>query len=213
MRDVLLILLLTATWIAIPACKGDDDDDVADDDAADDDAADDDTTAGDDDTTADDDTSGDDDTAPPQALAGHLGEAIVDETSYDGWEELFFIADQGDGEDLCRIRYDLDSIAPRDDCDLPLGDCAWGHDLVLSDVVVVTESDVGCAGFGYDTAALAVLEEGEVSYAYIPEYSGHPDVMAMYDEAGSAWQVVAFAAWDETSGDFSYEWEDGYEAY
>jgi len=209
MRDLILALMLTAIWLAVPACNGSDDDDVADDDVADDDVADDDT--GDDDT-GDDDT-GDDDTSEPMALKGHVGEAIADAATYDGWEELFFIADGGEGDDLCRIRYDLDSVAPRDDCDLPLGDCAWGHDLVLSDVEIVAESDVGCAGFGYDAAALAVLEEGEVSYAYIPEYSGHPDVMAMYDEAGAAWQVVAFASWDEGSGAFNYDWEDGYEAY
>ena len=213
MRDLLLTLLLTVLWIACPACNGGDDDDVADDDVADDDTGDDDTTAGDDDDTVADDDTGDDDSAAPIALAGHSGEAIVDETSYDGWEELFIIADEGDGEDLCRIRYDLDSVAPRDDCDLPLGDCAWGHDLVLSDVVIVAESDVGCAGFGYDATALAALEEGEVSYAYIPEYSGHPDVMAMYDEAGAAWQVVAFASWDAGSGAFAYTWEDGYPTY
>ena len=207
MRDMLLVLLLIVTWIAIPACDGDDDDDVSDDD----------TTAGDDDTgdddSGDDDDTGDDDTSAPIALQGHLGEAVVDETSFDGWEELFFIADQGDGEDLCRIHYDLDSIAPRDDCDLPLGDCAWGHDLVLSDVEIVAESDVGCAGFGYDASALAALEEGEVSYAYIPEYSGHPDVMAIYDEAGAVWQVVGFASWDEASGAFDYGWDDGYPTY
>jgi len=175
-----------------------DDDDTAGDD--------DDTAADDDDTAADDDTAGDDDTEDAVALAGRYGQALADESGYDGVEELYWIADAGAGEDLCRVRYELRSTGEiRTDCD----DCAWAFDMVLDQVAVVAESGPGCAGMGLDVGALG--DGLHDAYGYAPDYFGHAQILMA--DAGSGWNAATFASWDEASLSFEYDWEQGHQSY
>jgi len=143
-----------------------------------------------------------------QGLLGRAGTATVSYTSYEGTEELYFAADQGQGEDICRIRYDLSSTAVRDDC----ADCEWAFDLVVSGAELITETAPGClATVGADSAALGDLEGTVVSYGYDPDYFGHIEIL--FVEQGGAWAAADHASWDASSGAFSYDWEDGYHPY
>ena len=188
------LLLALVLGLAVGGCPTDDDDDAADDDTGDDDFS------GDDDTTGDDDTGG-------TALYGFLGESEVDPAAgYDGHEDLYFIADSGAGADVCRVRVSLTSTAERDDCT----DCEWAFDLLGADPVVVAESSVGCAGVGYDGAAIDALA-GARAYGFAREYFGHNDVLMVEQEG--IWTAVNFADWNEGSGVLTYDWEVGYQSY
>lgn len=134
-------------------------------------------------------------TPQAQGLVVRTGAATANTEGYEGWEELAFIGDEGDGDDLCRVRYQLSSIGARTDC----ADCTWAHDLGLAEITMVTETTCP-AGF-------PPPESTTRSYGYIAEYFGHANVLA--EDAGAGWSATSFADWDETSGAFDYEIEDG----
>lgn len=141
-------------------------------------------------------------------MVGHLGMATADTTSYSGTEEWYLIADDGEGDDVCRIRTTLTNVGqPRTDC----ADCLWAYDLVVSAPEIVAESGPGCTVFGYDATNINDLNGTMVSYGYNPDYYGHAQVLATFD--GSEWRVVTFAAWDEATGALTYDWQDGIQDY
>jgi hypothetical protein len=194
----LLTLLLALSFTGCTTDPDDDDDTAGDDDTGDDDTGDDDT--GDDD-------SGDDDTAANTGMFGYLGDATASDAGYDGWEELYLIAEKGLGDDVCRVRYDVDATAPRDDC----ADCMWAHDVVVSNPQVTLDVDGACAAIGYDAAAIAALDGTTKSYGYAEEYFGHADVIMVMVKG--EWSAVSFATWDDGSENFLYDWEVGFEGY
>ena len=203
------IALALALGLALVGCpSGDDDDDDAtadDDDATADD--DDDATADDDDddTTADDDD--DDDTAERIGLSGKSGEAVALDGDYTGTEEMYFVADDGNGEDVCRIRYELNTVAERFDCESFAEACIWAYDLVVANPAVVAESDVGCEGvFGLDEGGVAALDGGEISRGYI-RYMGHTWVL-LEQQPDETWTPFCNAVWDEVTGEVEYNWID-----
>jgi hypothetical protein len=186
--------LIPVACLVLAGCPPDDDDTAGDDDD----------TTGDDDATDDDDSTGDDD---GNALYGYLGEAVVlAGSSYDGHEDLYYIADSGAGDDLCRVRVALVSTTPRDDC----ADCEWAFAVTATDPQVVADSSVGCAGVGVDGDVIAGLA-GERGYGFAREYFGHTDVL-MIDQQG-IWTAVNFAVWSEATGELNYDWEVGYQGY
>ena len=206
------IALALALGLALAGCPGDDDDDTADDDDATADDDDDATADDDDDATADDDDDAttdddDDDTAERIGLSGKSGEAVALDGAYTGTEDMYFIADDGNGEDVCRIRYDLNSVAERFDCESYGEPCLWAYDLTLANPVVVDESDVGCEGvFGLDEDGVGALAGTEISRGYV-RYMGHTWVL-LEQQPDDSWQPFCNAAWDEVTGDLEYTWVD-----
>ena len=198
---ITLLLLLTVPWLGCP--PDDDDDDSGDDDTGDDDTGDDDT--GDDD--SGDDDGGDDDTGGEPGMFGYEGDATAGASGYDGWEELYLIAEKGLGDDVCRIRYDVHDTAQRDDCD----GCMWAHDVVISNPTVTLDVDGACAAIGYDAAGVAALDGTAKSYGYYEEYFGHADVIMFFGKKG--WEVGSFATWNHQTEHFQYDWEVGFEVY
>lgn len=174
------------------------DDDPGDDDPGDDDPGDD--TAGDDD--------GDDDSDGEMALVGYFGRALVQTLGYAGTEELYFSPHGGVGLDLCRIRYSLVSTAVRDDCE----DCVWAFELSATEPEIIAGSAGDCEALGYDAVAIDELLSRPRAYGYAPEYYGHANVLLVSNNTGG-WDVVSFAAWSDGGGQFSYNWEIGYQMY
>ena len=143
-------------------------------------------------------------------LLGYEGVAVADATSYSGVEELYFIANDGAGIELCRIAYDVQAFAQRNDCN----DCQWAHDLEISQAAVVAEDGVGCDGIshilGFGAADVSDLDGTYLSYGYDEDFMGHAAVLMMY--VGN-WNPVSYATWDEVSGDFDYDRQDGLYEY
>jgi hypothetical protein len=205
-KTMTMVIWGAALGLVLGGCDPVDDDDTT----GDDDTSDDDDTADDDDSTADDDDSidDDDDTTGRQGLRGYSGEATVDLASFQGTEELYFVGDEGFGATICRIRYDLIATAVREDCD----GCSWAFDVQTSGAGILEESDVGCEGsVGISAATVGTLDGQTLSYGYYIEYMGHADVLMI--DNGSGFAAAAYADWDEGSGHFSYDREDGLYPY
>ncbi len=165
------------------------------------------------DTDADTDTDTDTDTDPVLGMVGYSGEAIGGYEGYEGFEEWFFVADEGDGDDICRIRYEVKDVGPRDDC--PAGGhstCIWSWDLGIAAAEILAESGMGCDGaFGLTADTVADLNGTTFAIGYNPDYYGHAAVM--YRDMGEGWFVADFAVWNESTGEFSYMWDQGYIEY
>lgn len=145
---------------------------------------------------------------PREGLLGRLGEASVSTRSYDGWEEMYLIADSGDGDDVCRIRMTYGESTARTDCAL----CDWAFDLTVVDASIVADTDPGClATLGYDSSTVGDLVGTTVSYGYIAEYYGHTQMLVSWN--GSEWVPTSFCAFDQKTGTFTYDWEDGLVSY
>ncbi len=131
------------------------------------------------------------------------GSGLVGE-GYDGVEEWALVADNGTGADVCRLDFSLGSSTARTDC----ADCSWAYDLVVSGTTVVDEDATGCAATLADPAT---FDGTVVSYGYAPNYFGHAQVLMVYESG--AWNAVSFGGMDDTTGEFSYQWDVGYRAY
>jgi len=167
--------------------------------ACDADAPDDDDSA---DTDDDDDAGDDDDSSGDIALVVLEGHATADAGDYSGTETYTVVAEQGQGDILCAIRYDWNPITPRDDCEA----CLWAWDLEASGAVMTAESGVGCAGAGVSPSQF----EGEGrAHGFAVEYIGHADVLMVWLEESS--EAVAFAGYVPKTGELYYEWETGYQ--
>ncbi|MDP6933132.1 MAG: hypothetical protein QGG40_09455, partial [Myxococcota bacterium] len=128
--------------------------------------------------------------------------------TYQVTEQWYFTAEEGEGEDICRVSYTVTSTDSRSDCEL----CDWAFDLVISDPEVLVDTDVGCeATVGVDSDDVAALDGTTVSYGYTAEYFGHAEVL--FVEVDGAWTAVSNAVWDPSTGTFTYDWQDAYVAY
>jgi len=141
--------------------------------------------------------------------AGRSGSGIGTAEGYSGTERMFFIGDEGEGETICSITYELRSTGTAAGCD----GCVWAFELVVGEAAVAEERDVGCeATLGIDPARVGDLNGDHVFYGYDPEYMSHGSVLVSRMESG-AWAPECFASWDASSGAFSYERVDGYPPY
>ncbi len=161
-------------------------------------------------------------------LQGRMGELTRTDTSLTGWEQMYFVADEGEGDDLCRIQYDVNSTGTRDDCDIcneeddegnPYG---WAFDITFSNPTIVSEAGPGCLNtLGYDKTNISDLEGTTRAMGYTPEYIGHASVILI--ELEGVWTAVANAEYVEELdkstkeptgvGLLTYDWYDGYIEY
>jgi len=129
-------------------------------------------------------------------LRHFTGLATID-GAYTGWEAFAFTSEQGQGQDLCQIRYQMVDTAPRSDCP----DCLWAFDLASSAAGIEEESGAGCVGLGVTTDTFEGLH---YSYGYA-EVSGGYEQVLMYQVGDYGWYPVCYATWDEPR--FQYDWE------
>lgn len=135
----------------------------------------------------------------------YSGVAVAIDGDFQGVETVLFLAEEGSGETLCQVDLTLQSVGVRTDC----LECEWAYDVeVLS---AETATDTHCAAVGYDSAAVAALVGTVRGYGFNPEYFGHAPVL--FAEVDGLWTAVAYASYDEITGDFNYDWEEGLYAY
>jgi len=144
-------------------------------------------------------------TGDSTGLLGRTGTATVGDDSFLGSEELYLIADSGNGDDVCRLRYDLAYTATRTDCTV----CEWAFDLIVSNVAIVSENGVGCDGIGHDADFIDSLENSTVSYGFAFEYIGHSDMLMVYND--TSWQASTFVSLEDST--LGYDWQVGYQTY
>jgi hypothetical protein len=149
--------------------------------------------------------SGDGGSSQEDGLLLFSGVAVAIDDDYAGIETVLFLAEEGSGETLCQVELTLESVGTRTDCK----ECEWAYDVeVLS---AETTTDTHCAAVGYDTASVQALVGSVRGYGFNPEYFGHAPVL--FAEVDGIWAAVAYASYDETTGDFAYDWEEGLYPY
>lgn len=148
-------------------------------------------------------------------VCGQRGMATVSTTTFTGYEELYVIADEGFGDDICVVRFEvtrIDEAAP-EGCDDPTADvdCLWTHTVELSNPMVMTDVDGACAGssLGLDAEAIAALDGTRASYGFVSEFAGHNSVVLRYDEAMGEWSPFGNGTWDEEGENFRFDHRDG----
>ena len=128
------------------------------------------------------------------------GATVVPSERYTGWEAFHFTDERGQGEDLCRVRYDLVSLGARTDCP----DCTWAFDLEARGAAVEPRGDPGCEELGITAME---FEGAQYAYGFAASTGAYQDVL-MYQVGGYGWYPVSWASWDDP--DFSYDWPMNY---
>ena len=139
---------------------------------------------------------------------GVNGEATAKGGAYEGFEDHYLIGDEGMGEDLCRVRFD---VALLGEPTVPCDECSFAFMLEKRNPSTITDVDGTCAksALRLDADAIAALDGARMSYGYVPEYWGHANVLMQLDEETGEWEAVTFSTWDEETGELFYDRRDG----
>ncbi len=152
-------------------------------------------------------------------VCGRRSEGIVTETSFDTYQEYYLLGDEGQGPEVCVVRFDVSRIG-----DGPAGcekfagqqeECLWTHLVEFTNPRVLIDEEGACANseLGMDAAAIAEIDGRQVAYGYVFEYQGHNSVLMIYDEEQAIWKPLLNAGWGEESGDFRFDERDGFCGY
>ncbi|HYJ09375.1 MAG TPA: hypothetical protein VEX18_10210 [Polyangiaceae bacterium] len=145
-------------------------------------------------------------------VCGQRGESTVTATTFEGFEEFYLISEEGFGEDICVVRFDVARAGegPAGCVDGESAPCVWSHLVQLSNPTVVTDEDGVCASsdLALDEAAIAELDGSEAAYGFVSEYAGHNSVLLKHDPTSETWDPFGSATWDEETGSFRFERPD-----
>lgn len=139
------------------------------------------------------------------------GEGVFQDGIYTGWVELILTADEGLGEDLCVVRFDVDTVA---EPEVPCDSCFWSTVVQLSNPVV-TDAGNFCTESerGLDPATIEEMTGERIGIGYAPESTGHGYALMNYNEMTMVWFAVSFAEWDEETGMLEYWKRDSFCGY
>lgn len=151
-------------------------------------------------------------------VCGERGQSTVSTTSFVGFEERYLIGEEGLGEDICVVRFDVTRVgAAPGGCDDPAAgvDCLWTHRVTFSNPSIVRHVGDVCANseLALDDAAIAALDGLQVAYGFVSEYAGHASVLMKYEEASGTWDAYGNAAWDPENSAFRFDHRDGFCGY
>jgi len=148
-------------------------------------------------------------------VCGWRGEGIASTTEFDGFEEYYLIGEEGFGDDICVVRFDVKKVEgeePQVPCP---EECVWSHVVELSNPTIVEDVNGVCEnselGFGPDR--IAELDGARYDYGYVYEFAGHVSVLLKYFENRGIWDAAGNAGWDETTSGFSFDSRNGVCAY
>jgi hypothetical protein len=145
-------------------------------------------------------------------ICGLSGEATVTGDSFEGFEDHYLIGDEGDGSDVCRVRYEVVGVGtPEVTCDL----CQWTFIIETRNPTVVADLSGGCAmsELGFDAAKIATEDGATRAVGYVTEYAGHSNVLMLLNDATGEWSPIGVASYVDETGEFFYSRSDGYCGY
>jgi hypothetical protein len=145
-------------------------------------------------------------------VCGARGQSPVNTDSFEGYEEFYLIGEDGFGEDICVVRFDVVRVG-----EAPGGceDCAWTHTVEYRNPQITTDVDGVCASseLGFDSARIDEIDGSQAAYGFVYEYSGHVSVLMKYDDATSTWGPNGNATWSEETGELRFDRRDGFCGY
>jgi hypothetical protein len=152
-------------------------------------------------------------------VCGLRSEGTVTEQQFETVEEFYLLGDEGFGEELCVVRFNVTGVGDAPDgCDEFAGqqdECLWTHLVEYTDAEVVLNTDGACetSELGLDSAAISALEGSQAAYGYVFEYQGHDSVLLIYDADNDVWEAGASAGWNEATGVLQFDRRDGFCRY
>jgi len=144
-------------------------------------------------------------------VCGQRGEATATATTFDGWEEFFMLSDEGLGDAVCVVRFDLKRVGPA-----PCGSCTvctWTHQVEYSNPRVMTDTGGVCANsdLALTTAKINSIVGTRLSIGFARELGGaHGSARMKWFDAQQKWDVFGNATWDTTTNLFRYDYRDGF---
>jgi hypothetical protein len=145
-------------------------------------------------------------------VCGQRGQSPVSATTFEGFEEFYLIGEEGFGDDICVVRFQVKRVG-----DAPGGceDCVWTHLIGYEMPSVVTDVDGVCESseLGMDMARTDAILSSTAAYGFVEEYSGHNSVLMKYDEATGLWEPFGNATWDPMTNAFRFDRRDGFCGY
>lgn len=152
-------------------------------------------------------------------VCGVRSAGTVTEDSFETYEEHYLLGDEGLGEEVCVVRFDVTRVGDGPGgCDEFAGQqqsCLWTHLVEFKNPRVLVDQDSACeqSELAMTAEAIAEIEGQQLAYGYVFEYQGHNSVLMGYDEAAETWGPVANAGWNEASGAFQFDRRDGFCGY
>jgi len=152
-------------------------------------------------------------------VCGVRSEGTVTEDSFETYEEYYLLGDEGLGEEVCVVRFDVTRVGDGPDgCDEFAGQqqsCLWTHLVEFSNPQVLVNEDSACENseLSMTADAIAEIDGEERAYGYVFEYQGHDSVLMGYDEATEVWNPIVNAGWSEDNGAFQFDRRDGFCGY
>lgn len=140
------------------------------------------------------------------------GAGIHANDMYRGTVDYLLLADQGNGEELCRVRFDLVTVAqPETPCDI----CYWSTVVETQNPQVLTDIDDRCAQSERMLGATEIADQvgRRVAIGFAEEATGHGEVLVELDEATNTWHEVSFGVWDPAEGSIEYDRLEGFCRY
>ncbi|TPV93515.1 MAG: hypothetical protein B7733_20300 [Myxococcales bacterium FL481] len=153
-----------------------------------------------------------DPSGPRLGVCGLLGEAVAAADVYEGTEQHYLIGDQGHGWDVCRVSVDVTFAGPPP---VPCELCDFAMSVSFANPTVLTDVDGSCASseLALDPAAIAALAGHTAAYGHVSEYTGHNDVLMVYDPTQLRWNARSFATYDAETRSLRYDQRNGFCAY
>jgi hypothetical protein len=152
-------------------------------------------------------------------VCGRRGRATVTSSTFRGTEELYLVGEEGFGDELCVVSYDVTRVgsAPMG-CDQNAGrqeTCVWTHQVEFGEPRIDVDVGAACAAseLGLGEAALAALAGTRVAYGFVSEYQGHASVLLGREAASGSWIPVGNASWDAETGALRFDRRDGFCGY
>lgn len=152
-------------------------------------------------------------------VCGQRSEGTVTTSSFETYEEFYLLADEGFGDAICVVRFDVERVGDAPDgCDDFVGqakECVWTHLVEYSNPRVITDENGVCENseLMLDAGAISEIDGRQVAYGYVFEYQGHNNVLMSYNEERGIWEAGVNAGWDEDSGAFQFDRRDGFCGY
>jgi len=152
-------------------------------------------------------------------VCGVRSQGTVTEDSFETYEEHYLLGDEGLGEEVCVVRFDVKRVGEGPGgCDEFAGQqqsCLWTHLVELENPQVLIDEDSACENSELAMTADAIAEiDGEQrAYGYVFEYQGHNSVLMGYDDANETWGPLVNAGWNDDTGEFQFDRRDGFCGY
>lgn len=142
------------------------------------------------------------------ASCGERGMATANTTTYDGTSQFYIIGDNGLGDEVCTIQFDVKrtGAAPANCIDPTTNAaCSWSHQVTFSNPMVITNTGGACDASdsvpALDAAGIAKINNMAVGRGF-SRVAGHGDSLMKYD--GTKWTVVGHSSWNDTTSVFDY---------